>query len=317
MGGRIAFVHQSVTEYLAAMELARRYQVTPQILKEKLTLTRWDQALFLALSILPPSHSEAFFNDVVRTDLALALDAVKAHASKRRGIAKASLLFCIADAEVAPIFEALHELAGMSPEQRMQQPTHLLKQMDRNWGGNEALFVQLLRLRESHLALAVIGPVHVGQSRRLGQLEIGDIDWWLDWMIDEKAPSSNYWLNERLSWLFAAHLSKEAQQASVSEFNSANSKYRKVLASSILLYQNDLTTDDFSADAISFLLADLGQPEMNGSFRGNLLGVTATEKFVSERLLPLIPDSKDLLLSNLRHVLRIAGTRHGRRYSLD
>ena len=37
IGGRIAFVHQSITEYLAAKELARRYQATPQILKEMLT----------------------------------------------------------------------------------------------------------------------------------------------------------------------------------------------------------------------------------------------------------------------------------------
>src|SRR5205823_4784924 len=34
-GNRIAFVHQSVTEYLAANELARRYQDRPYILKEK------------------------------------------------------------------------------------------------------------------------------------------------------------------------------------------------------------------------------------------------------------------------------------------
>ena len=578
IGGRIAFVHQSVTEYLAAMELARRYQTTPQILKDKLTLTRWDQALFLALSLLPPSQAEAFFNDVAKADLTLALNAVKylevgrddvvskllnlipdcirelgpfesriewlvesslplsevheaqlrdlmklgntigaaavtrliamkgpaikdellrefvkarsdynyccnglasalkpfatpedvkklaeladsisdevtpdsderiahgficgvsaflseleipiikdgflpnqdaapipeirtrilcdilrkhhselalsfagelllkgvnkaataiffiskfskpehklswtafsvehvdkliaitdiptgsswalkalkclcsirldlaevvkANAAERKGIAKASLLYCVTEANVAPMFEALHELASLSPEQRKQQPIHLLEQIDIDWSGNEALFVQLLKLRDSNLALAVLGQVQM-EPFALGQLEIGEIEWWLDWLIDVNDPWSKFWLNERLSWLFAEYVSKETQRAFVREFNNANSKYRGVLSRSILLRQNDLTTDDFSADAISFLLADLGRPEINDSWRGSLLGQTATEKFVSERLLPLIPESKNPLLSNLKHVLRRAGSRHGRRYLLD
>src|SRR6266481_861948 len=60
-GARLAFFHQSATEYLAACELALRYQANPQILIEKLRLTRWDQALFLTLSLLPPGTGAAFF----------------------------------------------------------------------------------------------------------------------------------------------------------------------------------------------------------------------------------------------------------------
>ena len=76
-GSRVAFVHQSVTEYLAATELAKRYLVDPQILKERLTLTRWDQALFLTLSLLPTEQAEVFLQDVIKADFALALNAVK------------------------------------------------------------------------------------------------------------------------------------------------------------------------------------------------------------------------------------------------
>lgn len=76
-GARVAFFHQSATEYLAACELARRYQRNPQMLKEKLSLTRWDQALFLTLSLLPPSDSAAFLQTVVEADFALALNATK------------------------------------------------------------------------------------------------------------------------------------------------------------------------------------------------------------------------------------------------
>jgi hypothetical protein len=579
IGGRIAFVHQSVTEYLAAKELARRYQTTPQILKEKLTLTRWDQALFLALSLLPPSQAEAFFNDVANADLALALnavkylevgrddvvskllnlipqrikdlgpfesrlewilesslplsdvhepqlrslmklrntiggaavkrliamkgpeikdellrefvearsdynyccnglasalkpfagpedvkrvveladyisaevtpdsdddtahgftcgaaaflakleisvikdgflsgqesravpeirarmlcniltmhhstsaldfagelllvgvkkaataiyfianfakpehalswasfkgehvdyliaaiddteedswplkalqclcsgrpdfaDVVKARAAERSGMAKASLLYCAAPAEVTPIFESLRELASMTPEQRMQEPTHLLKQIEINWAGNEALFVQLLKLRESNLALAVVDQVYNERECPLGRIEIGPIEWWLDWFMGESDSDARFMLQERMSWLFAMCLSKEARQAFVAEFNRSGSKYRPLLSRSILLRQNDLTTDDFSADAVSFLLADLGRNDISYFWRGHLLGQTATEQFVSERLLPLVPEAKDLLLSNLQKVLRQAGSRHGRRYLID
>lgn len=76
-GGRVAFVHQSVTEYLAAAELARRYQASPYILMEKLTLTRWDQALFLTLSLLSPAQADEFLQDVTKADFVLALNAVK------------------------------------------------------------------------------------------------------------------------------------------------------------------------------------------------------------------------------------------------
>ena len=76
-GGRVAFVHQSVTEYLAASELARKYQSSPQILKEKLSITRWDQALFLTLSFLPGKQGEVFLNDIINVDFVLALRAAK------------------------------------------------------------------------------------------------------------------------------------------------------------------------------------------------------------------------------------------------
>ena len=76
-GGRIAFVHQSVTEYLASLELARRYQSNPHILKEKLSITRWDQALFMTLSVLPTTLAEVFLDDIIKVDFALALRAAK------------------------------------------------------------------------------------------------------------------------------------------------------------------------------------------------------------------------------------------------
>ena len=76
-GGRVAFVHQSVTEFLAASELARRYESNPRVLKEKLANRRWDQALLLCLSLLPTNIGEAFLEDVIEADFALGLRAAK------------------------------------------------------------------------------------------------------------------------------------------------------------------------------------------------------------------------------------------------
>ncbi|MBP1087042.1 MULTISPECIES: SIR2 family NAD-dependent protein deacylase [Pseudomonas] len=75
--GRIGFVHQSVTEYLAATELARRYTLDPGELRDKLSLRRWDQALFLTLSFLSDYQSKDFIADVMTADMALAINASK------------------------------------------------------------------------------------------------------------------------------------------------------------------------------------------------------------------------------------------------
>ena len=76
-GARVAFFHQSVTEFLAAEELARRYIVSPLILKEKLQWRRWDQTLFLTLSFLPNDWASRFIDEIARIDLTLAMSAAR------------------------------------------------------------------------------------------------------------------------------------------------------------------------------------------------------------------------------------------------
>lgn len=248
-----------------------------------------------------------------RQDLA---EIIRSRASGRVGIAKAYLLYCVAPTESEPVFAALSELANMNSEQRSREPMHLLDQLDVNWAGKEELFVKILKLRDSRLSLDIINPVYGERDCQLGQLEIGPIEWWLDWLIDESGKESGYWLKNRLSWIFSNYLNEDVCRAFVVEFNNSASKYRAVLANSILLHQKDLTTDDFNVDAVSFLLADLSREGSVLPWHGSLLGQTATEQFVTERLLPLLPGAKDPLLNNLQKVLREAGFRHGRRYGL-
>ena len=76
-GGRLAFVHQSITEYLASLELARQYMLDNDVVFEKLAFTRWDQALFLTLSHLDEANGKKFLSQVIKSDFILALTATK------------------------------------------------------------------------------------------------------------------------------------------------------------------------------------------------------------------------------------------------
>lgn len=77
IGGKVGFIHQSITEYLAATELSRLYIKNRNCLKDKIRLTRWDQSLFLTLSLLDDNHASTFLQDVINADYCLSLEAVK------------------------------------------------------------------------------------------------------------------------------------------------------------------------------------------------------------------------------------------------
>lgn len=217
------------------------------------------------------------------------------------------------------MFQALSEFVSIKDEQQRKGLVHILKRFDFDieWAGREELFVQLLRLRDNDLAALLFGgscPPSVGN---LGNLEIGSIEWWLDWMLEVAPAENGQWFVEQLGALFAEHLDTAVQDQFITEFNKSDSKYRRLLFHYVLPYRGDITTDVFNEDAISFMLADLNREGSTHAFREHLLGSTATEKFVTERLLPLIPDAKPPLLINLKSVLKRAGTRHGRRYIFE
>lgn len=249
-----------------------------------------------------------------RPDLA---DVVKQRASKNSILEKAILLYCILPSDPTPIFQALGEFIKMSSEERRQQLVQKLAGIRLDWAGKENLFVQLLRLRDERLASALMGHVSPISILNLGKLEIGPIDWWLDWMMGIGTSNEGYFLLMQLGSLFAQHLNRDMQAEFVAEFNKSGSRFRGLLLHFVLPYFTDITTDDFSEDVNSFLLADLTREKSPDYFQRHLLANTATEQFVTERLLPLLQDAKQPLLKNLRSVIDQAGSRHGRRYGLE
>jgi hypothetical protein len=239
---------------------------------------------------------------------------VKQIAFKRLGLRKALLLYCASPADLTPVFQAIEELLKLSPEDRYKEPLHALKQVKFDWVGREQLFVQILRLRDPQLASAIVGSGYPLDLPNLGKLEIGAIDWWLEWMLEGHDVDEHQSFLRSLGSLFADYLNPSVQAEFLVEFNKEDSKFRQVLLDFVLPKFSDLTTDAFNDRTISFLLADLSREGSINPWDGHLLGSTATELFVAERLLPLLPGAQSPLTENLQKLLEQAGARHGRRY---
>lgn len=242
---------------------------------------------------------------------------VKQKALTKTGIEKAALLYCASPADLKPIFQALYEITEMSPEERQEQKIHLFYTINIDWSGNEKLFVKILRLQDAKLARALFGGKMSPSVHNLGNLDIEPIDWWFEWMMEEATTEDGYWFCHQLGSLFTEHVNNDVKDKFVSKFNKSDSKYRRLLLLFVLPHLRDITTDVFSEDAISFLLADLKKKRNGHSIHDYFLGWTATEQFINERLLPLLPNAKQTLLKNLHQVLKEAGSRHGRRYVLE
>jgi len=74
---RASFVHQSITEFCAASELARRAEIEMISLRDAITSKKWDQCLFLALELMSEGRALQVLEDAVETDVRLAINAVR------------------------------------------------------------------------------------------------------------------------------------------------------------------------------------------------------------------------------------------------
>jgi hypothetical protein len=245
-----------------------------------------------------------------RPDLAARL---RVRALECSNVLRAVLLHCAAPQETSLVFEALKDLETMQSEQRSHEPVGLLQSVELNWQGQEPLLMRLLKLRDARLALSLIEHAAMYPDTPFAELDLTEISWVLEWLRDQDDPERAFWLRNRLGRMLGRYLTPGSRKLFVSEFNKPDSGFRNVLAQYVLVHFADLTTEDFTEDSVSYLLADLARRRLL-PWGDDLLGATATEAFVTERLLPLIGDAKPPLSENLRKVLKRAGDRHGRRY---
>ena len=228
-------------------------------------------------------------------------------AARYSGVLKAILRWTGSKNQVDAIFETLDELKRNAGEETRFAHCHLLEHIGLDWHGREELFIDLLRLRNPKFALALLNSFMIPDgASSIGELEIGEVNWWLDWLSEAK----NFWLEDRLTDLFAGHLSDDKKGEFLQTFNTGKTEHLGLLKTMLPRILSDLSTDDLSADAISFLLADVSR-NVPVNFRGHILGSIATEKLVEETLLPL---ANTKCTHALATVLKQAGKRHGRRY---
>lgn len=76
-GGRGTFVHQSITEYLAARRLAKLLASNSNDIATQISLRRWDNAIYLALSLLDVNLTQLVLDKIIHTDILFAMRATK------------------------------------------------------------------------------------------------------------------------------------------------------------------------------------------------------------------------------------------------
>lgn len=212
------------------------------------------------------------------------------------------------------IFQELNRICELKPNQVSREPVYLFKNLEIDWRNREELLVKCLRVSDLGFIKAISDDA---DNSDFGMLDIGPVQFWLDLLKDFKSNEEIYWLGYSLSRLFASKLSKENFQAFVDEFNKPDSNFRDLLSDIIFPAQDGITTDDFTEEAISYLLSNLSKDKSRGFFDGCILSRASTEKFVKEYLLPLSSITEEPMASNLRKILLASGSRHGVRYLSD
>jgi len=238
---------------------------------------------------------------------------VLAIAEGKQNLEKAVILYTIPPNNLDVIFNVLSEMTEMGQDSRDKIPVHVIKGIHLDWEGRTNLFVKLLLLRDLKMANAILPEIVPVFIRNIDLFDTGPIEWWLQWLT-EIIDNNDYWTASKIGSVIANYTNPSSREMLLAEFNKSDSTYRAVLRDHILSFINDITTDHFSENAISYLLSNLNSKVDSDNMRGPFLGQTATERFINERLLPLSPDANGILLQNLQRILRSAGSRHGKRY---
>lgn len=94
---RLAFFHQSITEFLAASHFASVYENDSSVLRDVLRFRRWDQALMQTVALLPKEKSSQLLDKILKADRRLALSSCKYLEEDRDHVVLTILTKCLAD----------------------------------------------------------------------------------------------------------------------------------------------------------------------------------------------------------------------------
>lgn len=244
---------------------------------------------------------------------------VKEDIHKTNGILKAALCYAISNSKDQKIvFTALEELLTMDSKNLSKENFELLCRMDElDWKGQENLFLRLLKLKNIKLAYNLCDQLGLEDDNENGIIfDIGSINWWLEWFVEFFESKSKEWMFiDRVPMVISTYITNDKRQEFIFEFNNPNSKYRKILSRIILRKMNGLKLEDFTAESILYLIEELKNIKVD-FWDNSILVDIATEKFVTESLLPLIKNSKGVELKNLETIVELIGKLHKRRYMI-
>ncbi|MBN7317946.1 SIR2 family protein [Mycobacteroides abscessus subsp. massiliense] len=82
-GSKLSFAHHTITEYLAAYQLAQIYTRSPHLIRSCLSRRSWDVAILLTLGFLPDDCAKDLYARILQTEPSSALRALDYVESKR------------------------------------------------------------------------------------------------------------------------------------------------------------------------------------------------------------------------------------------
>lgn len=284
-----------------------------------------DDALKDMVGVLTLNHVHAlwqgrfsaeFWDEALRRVCHLRPDLAEEMASIARGtegIERIALLSCLSG-DLAIIHEELERLASQSNSELALQPFNITDLADLDWTGTGSLYPRLLVRDVPLLRSSLLGGSSPCEIRGLGSLGPEALI-----PISEMAAAlqgeEHYWHKRQLGGIVARYGDQDVRSYLLDQLSHGKLPVRRWVKTYVLPFLDNVSTDDMSEDAIGFLLADLSRTDAL-SIWNNPLGHVASERFVTERLIPLCRGASETVLSNIRIVLKAAGDRHGRRYLL-
>lgn len=224
-----------------------------------------------------------------------------------------SILTSFVRGNEAAVFDFLSDVAlgRISGEQSWG----VLQHLDLDWSGKGDLFISLLLSDIGELSKILL-DIAVRPKLPFESLEFGNATRWLDFLPKSqlgRSPHAVFYF-DRFGTLVGGLGSRALHEEFIRELN-ASSVHRKFIADYVLPHIGFATTDDLSSDTVSYLLAELRDTRVVLQwFPRSALLSTATESFVQQHLLPLLPSATGVFRVNLKQLLVSIGERHGRRY---
>lgn len=240
------------------------------------------------------------------------LDYAKGLSAELRGMKKVAILYCD-PRSLEDFWLEVSRISDLSLQEINHEPVFLFQAMEVNWKDKEDIFIKLLNIGNYDLDKALLEALYA-ISDGFFDFNSQPVHWWLEWMIN--IPSNgkykdNWWILNRLGNLLGSKINAQNQSLILDEFNKAESKYREIITEYILGNIPNLTLEALTEESIMFLLEDLKSKQSHGRFN---IGTIATERFVEEKLMPLVTSSKGKIQKNILNAINLAETRNKRRF---